>query len=166
MTKVHLVLYFLRRRKVASLVSTKKARHLRKGLGMIQLGLVVVVIIILILYLKSRPEKEPSSELELKADLLKREVMRLLEEVKKKSTPIKMKRLEIEIQRFQKARRLDELLGKAEREKDPQKAIDYYLEAFSFIKKNNFELERKQEIEEKIKTLQQSPPTRIPSGKR
>jgi len=133
---------------------------------MIQLGLVVVVIIILILYLKSRPEKEPSSELELKADLLKREVMRLLEEVKKKSTPIKMKRLEIEIQRFQKARRLDELLGKAGQEKDPQKAIDYYLEAFSFIKKNNFELERKQEIEEKIKILQQSPPTRISSGKR
>jgi len=133
---------------------------------MIQLGLVVFVLIILILYLKSRPEKEPSSEPELKADLLKREVMRLLEEVKKKSTPIKMKRLEIEIERFQKARRLDELLGKAGQEKDPPKAIDYYLEALSFIKKNDFELERKQEIEEKIKTLQQSPPTRISSGKR
>jgi len=133
---------------------------------MIQLALVVVVLIILILYLKSRPEKGPSSELELKADLLKREVMRLLEEVKKKSTPIKMKRLEMELDRLRKARRLDELLGKAEREKDPPKAIDYYLEAFSFIKKNNFELERKQEIEEKIKTLQGSPPTRISSGKR
>ncbi len=133
---------------------------------MVQLGLVVVVVIILILYLKSRPEKEPSSELELKADLLKREVMRLLEEVKKKSTPIKMKRLEIEIERFQKARRLDELLGKAGQEKDPPKAIDYYLEALSFIKKNDFELERKQEIEEKIKALQQDSSTRIPSGKR
>ena len=132
---------------------------------MIQLALVIVVVIILILYFRSRAEKKPSSELELKADLLEREVMRLLEEVKKKSTPIKMKRLEIELDRLRKARRLDELLGKAEREKDPQKAIDYYLEAFSFIKKNNFELERKQEIEEKIKTLQQSPATRIPSAK-
>ena len=133
---------------------------------MVQLGLVVVVVIVLIFYLKSRPEKEPSSELELKADLLKREVVRLLEEVKKKSTPIKMKRLEIEIERFQKARKLDELLGKAGQEKDPPKAIDYYLEALSFIKKNDFELKRKQEIEEKIKTLQQGSSTRIPSGKR
>ena len=133
---------------------------------MLQLALVVFVFIILILYLKSRPEKEPSSRLELKGDLFKREVMKLLEEVKKKSTPIKMKRLEIELERLQKARILDELLGKAEREKDPQKAIDYYLEAFSFIKKNDFELERKQEIEEKIKTLQKSPSIRIPSGKR
>lgn len=132
---------------------------------MIQLALVVVVLIILILYLKSRPQKEPSSELELKADLLEREVMKLLQEVKKESTPIKMKRLEIELERLQKARRLDELLGKAEREKDPPKAIDYYLEALSFIKKNDFELGRKQEIEEKIKTLQESP-TRIPSRER
>lgn len=132
---------------------------------MIQLALVIVVVIILILYFRSRSEKEPSSELELKVDLLKREVMRLLEEVKKKPTRIKMKRLEVELERLQKGRRLDELLGKAEREKDSQKAIDCYLEAFSFIKKNNFELERKQEIEEKIKTLQQSPVTRIPSAK-
>jgi len=132
---------------------------------MIQLAVLVVVLIILILYLKSRPQKEPSSELELKADLLEREVMKLLQEVKKESTPIKMKRLEIELERLQKARRLDELLGKAAREKDPPKAIDYYLEALSFIKKNDFELGRKQEIEEKIKTLQESP-TRIPSRER
>lgn len=132
---------------------------------MIQLALVIVVVIILILYFRGRSEKEPSSELELKADLLKKEVMRLLEEVKKKPTRIKIRRLEAELEGLQKARRLDELLAKAEREKDSQKAIDYYLEAFSFIKKNNFELERKQEIEEKIKTLQQSPATRIPSGK-
>ena len=132
---------------------------------MIQLAVLVVVLIILILYLKSRPQKEPSSELELKADLLEREVMKLLQEVKKESTPIKMKRLEIELERLQKARRLDELPGKAAREKDPPKAIDYYLEALSFIKKNDFELGRKQEIEEKIKTLQESP-TRIPSRER
>ncbi len=132
---------------------------------MIQLALVVGIVIILILYFRSRSEKQPPSQLELKADLLKGEVMRLLEDVKKKPTPIKMKRLEIELERLQKGRGLDELMGKAEREKDSQKAIDCYLEAFSFIKKNNFELERKQEIEEKIKTLQQSPATRIPSGK-
>jgi hypothetical protein len=133
---------------------------------MLQLGLVVVVVIILVLYLKGRPAKEPSSELELKADLLKREVMRVLEEVRKKPSRVRRKRLEIELKRLQKARGLDELLEKAEREKDPPKAIDYYLEALSFIKKNNFELERKQEIEEKIKALQKIPSTRIPSGKR
>jgi len=51
---------------------------------------------------------------------------------------------------------LDDLLEKAERETNPQKAIDYYLEALSFIMKNDFEKERKAEIEERLKTLQQS----------
>jgi len=40
-------------------------------------------------------------------------------------------------------------------EKNSKNAIDYYLEALSFIIKNNSELNRKSEIETKIKALQE-----------
>jgi len=72
-----------------------------------------------------------------------------------------MKRLEIEIERFHKAMQLDEILERAERGNNPAKAIDYYLEALSFILKNKFEPERKTEIEEKIKILQKDTKSRI-----
>lgn len=124
---------------------------------MIQLGLIIIGFIIFILYLKGKEGKQriPRSKVAIKADLLKREVMDFLKEVKEKRTNTKKRRLDIEIERFQKAMQLDGLLEKAEIEKNPRNAIDYYLEALSFIMKNNFELNRKSEIETQIKTLQQ-----------
>ncbi|GAH90566.1 unnamed protein product [marine sediment metagenome] len=73
--------------------------------------------------------------------------------------------MEIETGKFKKARQLDTILEKADQEKDPKRAIDYYLEAFSFITRNNFELERKDEIKNKIKALQARIELGIPSDK-
>jgi len=124
---------------------------------MIQLGLIIVGLIILILYLKGKEEKQkpPKDKVLTKANFLKEEVMNFLRGVKEKTTNTKTRRLDIEIERFQKAMQLDELLERAEMEKNPKNAIDYYLEALSFIIKNNFELNRKSEIETKIKALQE-----------
>ncbi len=124
---------------------------------MIQLSLIIIGFAILVFYLRGREEKRrtPRGKVAMKADLLKREVMSFLRELRERTTNTKKRRLDIEIERFQKARRLDSLLEKAEMEKNPKKAIDYYLEALSFIMKNNFELNRKSEIETKIKALQQ-----------
>ncbi|MCD6082888.1 hypothetical protein J7J59_02075 [Candidatus Aerophobetes bacterium] len=98
----------------------------------------------------------PENKVVAKSDLLRRQVMSFLKEVREKTTSTKARRLEIEIERFQKAMQLDELLEKAEMEKNPKKAIDYYLEALAFIIKNNFELNRKGEIKEKIRALQET----------
>jgi len=81
--------------------------------------------------------------------------MNFLKGVRERTTNTKTRRLDIEIERFQKAMQFDGLLEKAEMEKNPKRAIDYYLEALSFITKNNFEVNRKAEIETKIKTLQE-----------
>ena len=134
---------------------------------MIQVGLVIIVLILLIAYLKNKkvnkPEKRhppspltsPLKEVDTKIELFKREIMEFLKELKRGKTQTRTKRLKIEIERLRKVRQLDAILEKAEKETNPPKAIDYYLEGFSFITKNKFELDRKKEIEEKIRSLQQ-----------
>jgi len=130
---------------------------------MIQVGLVIIVFILLIAYLRStkvnklekRRPHSPSKKVDAKIELFKQETMEFLKELKRGKTQTRIKRLDIEIERLQKVKELDAILEKAEKETNPQKAIDYYLEVFSFITKNKFELERKEEIEEKIRSLQQ-----------
>jgi len=134
---------------------------------MIPLGLVSVCIVILLFYLKRRPKKErPLSEIDVKVESYRKETMRFLKEMKKGRSQTKIRRLQIETERFKKASQLDIILEKAEQEKNAKKAIDYYLEAFSLISKNNFELERKSEIEDKIKALQKRIEPSISSQKR
>ena len=135
---------------------------------MIQLGLIIICLVIIALYLRGKPKKpQLKSEIDIKAESYQREIMRFLKELKKGGiTQIKRRRLEIEMEKFKKARQLDEILEKAEQERDSKKAIDYYLEAFSFITKNNFELDRKNEIENKIKALQGKIDLRIHSHRK
>ena len=126
---------------------------------MVQLLLIAAVLIIFLLYIRGREGvkiKKPRDELELRCDLFYEQVMNFLRRLKSSRSKTRIRRLEKEIERFQKVMDLDDILEKAERETSPQKAIDYYLEALSFIMKNDFEKERKAEIEEKIKALQQS----------
>jgi len=126
---------------------------------MVQLLLIAAVLIIFLLYIRGREGvkiKKPRDELELRSDFFYEQVMNFLRRLKSSRSKTRIRRLEKEIERFQKVMDLDDLLEKAERETNPQKAIDYYLEALSFIMKNDFEKERKAEIEEKIKALQQS----------
>ena len=133
---------------------------------MLQIALIIIAIIILFLYLKAKPQKPLlSEEINTRIESFRREVTRFLKEVKKAATQTKIRRLEIEIGRFKKAGQLDTILEKAEQEKDPRRAIDYYLEAFSFTTRNNFELERKDEIKNKIKALQARIELGIPSDK-
>ena len=133
---------------------------------MLQIVLIIIAIIILFLYLKAKPQKPAlSEEINTKVESFRREMTRFLKEVKEAATQTKIRRLEIETGKFKKARQLDTILEKAEQEKDPKRAIDYYLEAFSFITRNNFELERKDEIKNKIKALQARIELGIPSDK-
>ena len=133
---------------------------------MLQIVLIIIAIIILFLYLKAKPQKPPlSGEINTRIESFRREMTRFLKEVKEAATQTKIRRLEIETGKFKKARQLDTILEKAEQEKDPKRAIDYYLEAFSFITRNNFELERKDEIKNKIKALQARIELGIPSDK-
>lgn len=133
---------------------------------MLQIVLVIIAIIILFLYLKAKPQKPLlSGEINTRIESFRREMTRFLKEVKEAATQTKIRRLEIETGKFKKARQLDTILEKAEQEKDPKRAIDYYLEAFSFITRNNFELERKDEIKNKIKALQARIEPGIPSDK-
>jgi len=133
---------------------------------MLQIVLIIIAIIILFLYLKAKPQKPAlSGEINTRIESFRREVTRFLKEVKEAATQTKIRRLEIETGKFKKARQLDTILEKAEQEKDPKRAIDYYLEAFSFITRNNFELERKDEIKNKIKALQARIELGIPSDK-
>ncbi len=133
---------------------------------MLQIVLIMMAIIILFLYLKAKPQKPPlSGEINTRIESFRREMTRFLKGVKERATQTKIRRLEIEIGRFKKARQLDTILEKAVQEKDPRRAIDYYLEAFSFITKNNFEPERKDEIKDKIKALQAKVELGIPSDK-
>jgi uncharacterized membrane protein YgaE (UPF0421/DUF939 family) len=133
---------------------------------MLQIVLIIIALIILFLYLKAKPQKPPLNEkINARVESFRSEMTRFLKEVREKATQTKIKRLEIEIGKFKKARQLDTILEKAEQEKDPKKAIDYYLEAFSFITRNNFELERKDEIKNKIKALQARTELGIPSDK-
>jgi len=134
---------------------------------MIPLGLIIVCIVILLIYLKGKPKKEhPLGEIDTKVESYRKETMRFLREMKQGRSQTKIRRLQIETERFKKANQLDIILEKAEQEKNAKKAIDYYLEAFSFISKNNFELERKSEIEDKIKALQKRIEPSISSQKR
>jgi hypothetical protein len=131
-----------------------------------QLVLIVIAIIILFLYLKAKPQKPPlGGEINTRVESFRREIARFLKEVRERATKTKIRRLEIEIGRFKKVRQLDTILEKAEQEKDPKRAIDYYLEAFSFITRNNFEPERKDEIKDKIKALQARIEPGIPSDR-
>ena len=127
---------------------------------MFQIVLIAAVLAIFLLYMKSsRGEmkvKKPKDELELRCDFFQQEVLDFINRLKRYRSKTRINRLESEIERFQKVMDLDDLLERAERETNSQKAIDYYLEALSFIMKNDFEKERKAEIEEKIKALQQS----------
>ncbi|MCD6574369.1 hypothetical protein J7K97_01660 [Candidatus Aerophobetes bacterium] len=127
---------------------------------MFQIVLIAAVLAIFLLYMKSsRGEmkvKKPKDELELRCDFFQQEVLDFINRLKRYRSKTRISRLESEIERFQKVMDLDDLLERAERETNSQKAIDYYLEALSFIMKNDFEKERKVEIEEKIKALQQS----------
>ncbi len=133
---------------------------------MLQIALIIIAIIILFLYLKAKPQKPPlSGEINTRIESFRREMTRFLKEVREAATHTKIRRLEIETGKFKKARQLDTILEKAEQEKDPKRAIDYYLEAFSFITRNNFELERKDEIKNKIKALQARIELGIPSDK-
>lgn len=137
---------------------------------MLQIVLIISAIILLFLYLKTKPQKPPlrgdlRGEINTRIESFRREMTRFLKEVKEAATQTKIRRLEIETGRFKKARQLDTILEKAEQEKDPKRAIDYYLEAFSFITRNNFELERKDEIKNKIKALQARIELGIPSDK-
>lgn len=134
---------------------------------MIPLGLVIVCIVILLLYLKTKPKKErPLSEIDAKVESYQKETMKFLKEMKQGKSQTKIRRLHIETERLKKAEQLDIILEKAEQERNAKKAIDYYLEAFSFVSKNNFELERKSEIEDKIKALQKRIKPSISSQKR
>ncbi len=134
---------------------------------MIQLGLIIICLVIIALYLKGKPRKPRlKSKIDIKAESYRREITKFLKELKGGITQTKRRRLEIEMERFKKARQLDGILEKAEQERNSKKAIDYYLEAFSFITKNNFELDRKNEIEDKIKALQGKIDLRVHSHRR
>ena len=134
---------------------------------MIPLGLTIVCIVILLLCLKTKPRKErPSSEIDTKVESCRKETMKFLRETKQGRSQTNIRRLQIETERFKKANQLDIILERAEQERNAKKAIDYYLEAFSFINKNNFELERKSEIEDKIKALQERVSPSISSQKK
>ncbi|TKJ43079.1 hypothetical protein CEE34_11650, partial [Candidatus Aerophobetes bacterium Ae_b3a] len=116
---------------------------------MILLGLVIVCVVILLIYLKKKPRKErPLSEIDAKVESYRKETTKFLKQMKQGRSQTKIRRLQVETERFKKAGQLDIILEKAEQERNAKKAIDYYLEAFSFISKNNFELERKSEIED------------------
>ncbi len=134
---------------------------------MILLGLVTVCVVILLIYLKKKPRKErPLSEIDAKVESYRKETTKFLKQMKQGRSQTKIRRLQVETERFKKAGQLDIILEKAEQERNAKKAIDYYLEAFSFISKNNFELERKSEIEDKIKALQDRIEPSISSQKR
>jgi hypothetical protein len=136
-------------------------------INMIPLGLLIGCIVILVIYLKTRPRKErPLSEIDTKLESYRKGTMKFLKEIKQGRSETKIRRLQIETERFKKANQLDIILEKAEQERNAKKAIDYYLEAFSFISKNNFELERKSEIEDKIRALQERIEPTISSQKR
>jgi len=126
---------------------------------MFQILLICAVLLLFFLYLKSKEGlkiKKPKDELELRCDFFHQQVINFLNRLRRSRSKTRIRRLESEIERFQKAMDLDDILERAEKETNPQRAIDLYLEALSFIMKNDFEKERKVEIEEKIKALQQS----------
>ena len=125
---------------------------------MFQILLIAAVLVIVYLYLRSRGGvrvKRPKDELELRCDFYYEQVMNFLRRLKHSRSKTRIQRLETETERFQKVTDLDDILESGEKETNSQKAIDYYLEALSFVMKNNFEIDRKAEIEEKIKTLQE-----------
>ena len=126
---------------------------------MFQVVLIVAVLVIFFLCFRTRGQmkiKKPRDELELRCDFYHEQVRDFLYRLKDSRSKARIRRLESEIERFQKVMDIDELLEKAEKESNHHKAIDYYLEALSYIMKNNFEKERKADIEEKIKSLQQT----------
>ena len=106
---------------------------------MLPLGLIIVCVVILLFYLKTKTRKErPLSEIDAKTESYRKETTKFLSEMKQERSQTRIRRLQIETERFKKANQLDIILEKAEQEKNAKKAIDYYLEAFSFINKYNF----------------------------
>lgn len=137
---------------------------------MVQIIIIAAVLIIFLFYLSSKGKermkiKKPRDELDLRCDFYREQIMNFLRQVRRTRSKTRLRRLESEIERFYKLMELDDLLEKAERENNLQKAIDYYLEALSFIMKNDFEKDRKDEIEEKIRTLQRMKGNEIYSNK-
>ena len=125
---------------------------------MFQIALIGVVVLIFYLYLRNRRVirvKKSKNELKFRCDFYHEQVMNFLQKLKRSRSETRIKRLESEIERFQKVMDLDNLLERAEKDVSSQRAIDYYLEALSFVIKNDFEKEKKTEIEEKIKSMQQ-----------
>ena len=125
---------------------------------MFQILLIAAVLVIVYLYLRSKGGvrvKKPKDELELRCDFYYEQVINFLRRLKHSRSKTRIQRLATEIERVQKMTDLDDILESGEKETNLQKAIDYYLEALSFLTKNNFEIDRKAEIEEKIKTLQE-----------
>ncbi len=128
---------------------------------MIQFATIIIVFAIVLFYLVGKKGKQkPRNEVDSKCEFYREEIVNFIKRVKSLKSKTRLKRLEIEMKRFRKAMQLDEILERAEKENNPAKAIDYYLEALSFILKNKFEPERKTEIEEKIKILQEDTKSR------
>lgn len=125
---------------------------------MIQVVLIIAVLVIFILYFKTRGDvkvKVPRDELAVRCDFYQEQVMNFLRQLKQSQSKTMILRLENEIERMQKFMDLDEFLEKAEKESNPNRAIDFYLEALSYTMRNNFEQERKIDIENSIKNLQE-----------
>jgi len=123
---------------------------------LIQLGLLVLVVTIVVGYVFRRKRDErPRDEVELRTQFYQEEVMNFLRRLRNSRTKTLLQRLEREIQHFHQATTLDQLLENAEYEKDPQAAIDRYLEALNYVMHHGFETDRKSEIEDHIKRLQE-----------
>ena len=123
---------------------------------MVQILLIIAIVLFFVWYARRKPKTELTQrgEVERRADIYRDQVMSFVRKVKKSPTQTSRQRLDIELQRLEKIAQLDTALEKAEREESVGKAIDLYLEALSLVMQLHVELERKSEIEERIKELQ------------
>ena len=130
---------------------------------MIQIILIVAVIVFFVWYLRrnTAAKSGTAGELQRRADLYAEQLMEFVHRVKKAPTQVSRRRLDIELARLERIRKLDTLLEGAEQEANVAKAIDLYLEALSLVTQQNIEPERKSEIEEKIKWLQNQRENRV-----
>jgi hypothetical protein len=124
--------------------------------ALIQIGLVVLVITIVVGYVFRRQQEDrPRDELELRAQFYRKEVMNFLRRLHGSPSKVLQQRLEREIQHFHRAATLDQLLERAEQDENPRSTIDKYLEALNYLMQQGFETDRKPEIEDRIKRLQE-----------
>jgi len=123
---------------------------------MVQILLIIAIILFFVWYARRKPKTAlmQRGEVERRADIYRDQVMCFVRKVKESPTQTSRQRLDIELQRLEKITQLDTALEKAEREESVGKAIDLYLEALSLVMQLHVELERKSEIEERIKELQ------------